>query len=386
MGETALISLTVFLLSYRFLLLLPFITKVFPFMGPQLSLILWMVILFYVIWFGIHGLYNYIFWRPNSAKTLLNMLNANVGTLSYSRLIIVFSIIGLIFTFIYLPHQLVPFFLSIIIAISVNRNYAPQRKWEITDPFSDGLFDDDDTSDSGNGEDDSISVKRNYSWSYSAFQGAKTDFNIELNFNPDDIEQLRRLNPFRNPLTKGYSATVRDMLNQEFGSEINEKHKPFAPPINEVLKKLKDAVSNKKLTRPEQLNYILSFVQGAINYVTDNESETLKKAGIEKEYCRFSRETLYDKEGDCDCKSELAAALFARLGLRVAYLTTNDHAFIGISAKSFPDLKQFLPEAFLEIKNEQFLCCETTATGWTIGKVSDSHRQLIEDSEIIQFT
>lgn len=386
MGETALISLFGYLVSYKFLLLLPFITNVFPFLGPQISLILWMMLMFYLIWKGIHLIYNYVLWRPFAVKTILNMLNANVGTLTYSRLTIVFSIIGMAFTIFYLPHQLVPFFLSIIIAFFVNRRFAPQRKWEITDPFADGLFDDD-GSDDDHSDDNYVenAVVREYNWSYSSFQGSTRNYLIQLKFNPYHIESLRNLNPFKGNPSKGYSATVKGMLEAEWNAEQSPAPEPFRPGLAEVLSKLKASIANRKFTRTEHLNFILSFVQGAITYVSDVESGTLNNIGIDKEYCRFSRETLFDQEGDCDCKSELAAALFAKMGLRVAYMTTADHAFIGISSSHFDELRQFMPEAFIKIKNEQFLCCETTASGWTIGKVGDSHRQELEDSEIIQF-
>jgi len=386
MGETALLSLTAYLFAYKLLLKIPFLTKVFPFMGEQLSLILWMVLLFFGIWLLIHAIYNYLFWRPEKFGILLNMLNANVGTLSYSRLIIVFSVIGLVFTFMYLPHQLVPFFIAIIIAVSVNRNFSPQRKWEIADPFSDNIFDTGGTSSSGEEGDDNYNlVRRNYKWSYSAFQGPKADFKIELDFNPSDIDELRQLNPFGKPRTNSYSATVKDMLEKEWYHELAAKPKPFTPLIEQVLNKLITAVGDRKFTSIEQLNYILSFVQESIQYVSDTESPTLIAAGINNEYCRFSRETLFDQEGDCDCKSELAAALFARLGLKVAYMTTENHAFIGISTDHFPNIQQYIPEAFIKVKDSHFLCCETTAGGWIIGQVADSHRKAIEDSEIITF-
>lgn len=313
------------------------------------------------------------------------MLNANVGTLSYSRLIIVFSIIGLILTFVFLPHQLVPFFVSILIAIPVNRNFSPQRKWEVADPFSDNLFDDDSSASSSDEEGNPNLLRRKYTWEYKTFQGAKADFTIELYFNPLDIEELRTLNPFRSPRHKNYSATVKDMLDLEWRHEVSVKPKPFTPLIEQVLDKLKVAARSQKLTRIEQYNYILSFVQGAINYVTDQESPSLIAAGISNEYCRFSRETLFDQEGDCDCKSELATALFARFGLKMAYMTTEDHAFIGFSTDHFPNLQQFIPEAYFSINDSLFLVCETTAKGWRIGQVAESHKKALADSEIIKF-
>ena len=385
MGETALASLAIYLFSYKLLLKIPFLSQIFPFLGEQLSLILWMILLFFGIWWLTHLIYNYILWRPEKIKILLNMLNANVGTLSYSRLIIVFSIIGLILTFVFLPHQLVPFFVSILIAIPVNRNFSPQRKWEVADPFSDNLFDDDSSASSSDEEGNPNLLRRKYTWEYKTFQGAKADFTIELYFNPLDIEELRTLNPFRSPRHKNYSATVKDMLDLEWRHEVSVKPKPFTPLIEQVLDKLKVAARSQKLTRIEQYNYILSFVQGAINYVTDQESPSLIAAGISNEYCRFSRETLFDQEGDCDCKSELATALFARFGIKMTYMTTEDHAFIGFSNDHLPTLHQFITETYFSINDSLFLVCETTAKGWRIGQVAESHEKALADSEIIKF-
>ena len=138
------------------------------------------------------------------------------------------------------------------------------------------------------------------------------------------------------------------------------------------------------LTKIEKLNMILGFVQEAILYKRDQESQSLINAGINKEYCRFSRETLFDQEGDCDCKSELTAALLAADRCRVAYCTTKDHAFIGLSSTDFCTLQSYLPDYFIDIRGEHFMYCETTGTGWMIGKVPDGfNRNEIQEVEII---
>lgn len=380
MGETAIASLLAYLTLYRVLLIVPFFSEMFPFLGPDFSLMLSMVLSFFALWWVFHTVYYSVTDRPPLARKLLNMLNANVGAPKYPRRIIFFSIVGLIITYIYLPMVLVPFFVTIIIAFIANIKIAPHRKWEIADPFSDVSFNEDED------EDTNQMITKEYLWQYNSAFNTLKHLKLSLKFEPDDIQALRDNNPFRHKTTASYTHIVKKMLLDGLGSEAGlTSRQPFRPSLQVVLNKLTKLGKGHALTEIDRLNFVLSFVQQTITYVIDEQSPALNSTGINSEYCRYPQETLFDQEGDCDCKSALAASLFARAGYTVAYFTTHNHAFIGISEKHLGQLGNFMPEAFLTINNKRFLVCETTASGWTIGKSDNEHAEgFIQEAEIIE--
>jgi hypothetical protein len=381
-AETVMSSLLIYLGFYYSLLKFSILKIIFPFIGPELSLIVMMILLFFGIWAIVHFTYNSVIGRPLWLKRILNMLNANVGTLGYSRWTILISTVGLILTIFYLPYTLFPFFLAVILALQINRKFFPQRRWELIDPFN--------NNDGGDGGDNAENEtgdfeERKYDWNMqSAFRSAS--FKMELYFDPQVIQDIRNVNPFKNPVPN-YAFTAKSMVVNELNARIDGLiGRAVFPQLSIVLSKFNKLASERKLTQIEKLNMILAFVQGAILYKADSDSQVLKDLGLEREYCRFSRETLYDQEGDCDCKSELASALFAKAGYRMAYAVTHNHAFVCFSANSLGGLVNYLQESFINIKGEQFLFCETTSEGWTIGKIPDNFdRNEIQEIEIIDF-
>lgn len=362
-AETVLISLLSYLLIYKWLFSWDFLTQAFPFIGPDLSQVVMVTMIFYAIWSIFHFSYFYFLNRPYVISRFLNMMNTNVGTLRYTRATTGLLVIGLIINLFYFPYILLPFFITTLTAILINRQAFPQRRWSILDPFEgeDERWEDGDTSEL---------EKRNYKWHLqSAFR--KADFSMDLFFHPEAIDRMRELNPFKSKTGGEYSDIVKGMLNNELSGNIDSQIQLKLPKLPEIINHLNFLLSRNRFSRVEKLNMILAFVQQSIAYKTDPESQSLIEVGISNEYCRFSRETLFDQEGDCDCKSELAAALFASAGYKVAYFTTKDHAFVGISGNDMIDLSTFIPGSGIKIGNEEFLYCETTGDGWTIGKVPE---------------
>ena len=121
-----------------------------------------------------------------------------------------------------------------------------------------------------------------------------------------------------------------------------------------------------------------------ITYCKDEDSAGIRFA---KEYMRYPDEVLYDKEGDCDCKSSLMAAIFHSLGYNVIVMLSEKigHAAIGIEFK--PEWLDLLKrkdsalreEAILrEYNGRKYLYCETTGDGYRVGHIG-------EDSSVADF-
>ena len=140
--------------------------------------------------------------------------------------------------------------------------------------------------------------------------------------------------------------------------------------VNMLADYMRAVAANAGCNELEILQFALDFVQTPnIEYRLDAES-----AGIDflKEYMRFPDEVLFDKEGDCDCKSSLMAALFHSMGYNVLIMLSAErgHAAIGLEFREdWRDLIQVEDiDSVLFLHNgRRYLYCETTGDGFRIG-------------------
>jgi hypothetical protein len=384
--ETALISLVVYLGLYKAITQIGFISTVFPFVGPEISTVLIMVLLFIGIWWMIHLIYNYILDRPYYLRQFLKMLNANVGTLAFVYPLIFISIVGFVLTIFVLPHILSAFFISILIAVFFNITRIPHVAWDIVDPFEDDSDTYTHSDDNDYSESEEELVEREFSWTINnSFKNFSAK--MSLPFFSSQIAELRKLNPFYSQSVYKYSETAGKMTESEINSELDEEFgATIVPDLDSIKDKFNRISAQHKLSKLEKMSMILGFVQQTIKYAKDTDSEALIKEGINKEYCRYSRETLFDKEGDCDCKSQLTATLLASFGYTVGYFTNETHAFIGIASSELENQSEHFQNMFFSVpgSDKKFLYCETTASGWSIGVIPPDFFPLkLEDHYII---
>jgi hypothetical protein len=101
---------------------------------------------------------------------------------------------------------------------------------------------------------------------------------------------------------------------------------------------------------------------------------------------RLPDEVLFDKQGDCDCKVSLTAALFHELGYNVIVMLseTIGHAAIGIECKDnwLKEIKvDNIDTVLREYEGKNYLYCETTGDGNRIGHIKEGSS--IHDFETI---
>ena len=154
--------------------------------------------------------------------------------------------------------------------------------------------------------------------------------------------------------------------------------------VREIATYIKERINEAKLPELDLIQFALDFVQTPnIAYNIDEKSSSIDFA---KEYMRFPDEVLYDKEGDCDCKSSLTAALFHELGYNVIVMLSEKlaHAAIGIECKEewLNVIKVDNIDTILkEYNGKNYLYCETTGDGYRIGQIEENSS--IQDFEII---
>jgi predicted transglutaminase-like cysteine proteinase len=114
-------------------------------------------------------------------------------------------------------------------------------------------------------------------------------------------------------------------------------------------------------TDVEKINFVASFVQ-SIEYMNDDpENESY-------EYPRYPIETLHDKQGDCEDKAILTAALLQSLGYNVSLLRLPQHMAVGVHLnESIPPYSYYIDEYY-------FL--ETTTIQMTVGKIPPEYEGL----------
>ena len=126
--------------------------------------------------------------------------------------------------------------------------------------------------------------------------------------------------------------------------------------IDKIIQNINNADRQRGFTEVQKLNFVTSFVQ-SLPYTEDIVTTSYD------EYPRYPVETLFDRGGDCEDTSILAAAILDKMGYDVALLLLRkaQHMAVGIS----------LPAAYgsyYEYQGKKYYYLETTGDGWQIGQ------------------
>ncbi|KUK40485.1 MAG: Copper amine oxidase domain protein, partial [Clostridia bacterium 62_21] len=150
----------------------------------------------------------------------------------------------------------------------------------------------------------------------------------------------------KRPPTDDYSVYVTDPADDAF--------------ISCLAARLKETAVREKYSPKQTVEFVVTFVQN-IKYAHDNVSK-----GVE-EYPGYPLETLVDQEGDCEDHSILLASVLKEMDYGVVLICIpGEHMAVGVKGKD-------LPGAYYEYEGARYYYVETTATGWSIGKIPDEY-------------
>lgn len=221
---------------------------------------------------------------------------------------------------------------------------------------------------------------RTYSWTLDSSQNTKLKGHLTLRFNLQYIEELRRANPYL--VTVGERDNVSN-LKQMYFYMLN--HPETVSNLVQIVQYINRECSRYGVREFDKLQFVLDFVQEPnIKYAYDEDCGEINNI---REYVRFPDETLYDRRGDCDCKSFLAASLFHLMGYNVLYMLSYKQRHAAICVEYDPrwqvllQNKKKLSDMYVEIAGRKYIFCETTSDGFRIGGIDEDLS--VKDFEII---
>lgn len=226
-------------------------------------------------------------------------------------------------------------------------------------------------------DDSEVSLEREgriYEWDLDSYLGNKLTGSFRLEMDGEALMSLREKNPFRTYGSDGrtYAEEVRLLFDYE----------QYTPNALDCVDELADYIleATKSLPEVDKLQFALDFCQQPnIDYRIDEKCASIFFA---KEYMRYADEVLFDKEGDCDCKTSLAAALMWCMGFNSAFLMSVKlgHAALGVecSADTITSVREALEargvpfvedDVVVEHEGIRYLFCETTGDGFKLGQI-----------------
>jgi len=365
--DTALLASFIFTVIY----FIPGIVKifdsyytVFPIIGRKWSYIVSVSGLYILLWMLLHLCKIARLSVSNDILAYLTMINRQTGIQRWGSLGILLSILGMIWSVLGNIYIYFPLFLGLFIGFVASRVFAAAETWYIEPRYREYRDERE-----GGEEDQEGDVIKDYVWKLDS-PLRDLSLSASVRYITGEIDKIRQENPFYQnweDASKNGKAVARKLVLT--GEQARQVH--------HIASYIMSTSRRERLTNFDVIQVALDFVQeGNIKYVLDEECQEINNA---KDYYRFPAECMFDKRGDCDCKSVLAAALMRNLGYPVLLLLSFEAGHAAIAVGGAPDLDQ-IPELFLiSYSGQKYYFCETTGEYWKVGQESSLARQMRED-------
>ena len=386
-----------------------------PAMGAIISYSVSMVLIYVLIWWLLLMIKTDLGNQNTTFMPLLQLINRNTGIKGWNSFLILVSAIGMAFTLFMKEgaggYVLFPLFLVIFFATFYNSVVFPGQPWQINNTLSDIIKPDQQTRRNRSQAQASTgkTINLEFNWDLSKVDGLGSTEIIKITgqVNEDDFKapyNIRNKNPFfgeENGTPKWQKVWNFDSQNppqatsinfDEFNKMIievvkNSPDKSQDDLIKSIIEKCNEVVQKNNLAHYELFNLITNFCQHQVNYKLDGESTSIGKNA--EEYVRFPIETLFDKEGDCDCYAALVYRIFKSLNLGVDDVKYGIADVVGVGKHAFllvkKDGKIPLTPNISTYNNlpglqGEYAFCEATSRGWKIG---DNNGFELKDIQIV---
>ena len=368
-GDTAL--LTSFIYTILFLVLYTVNTAILqmPLLGDDIAAVSILIAFYYVLWALVRLVKIDSIETSNSFQKRLDLFNKNLGLSVSNYTIIVLCIISIYFSLTVYDFDFIPLIWAIMWGVIVNMQLkGANAKWLISTTFNEKNDEEDDGEEIKNPPGD---ISRTYEWELDhTYSTQRLHGSLTLYFTGQEMADVRQCNPFfAQRKDKSDKEYILDMFN------FLKEHKRFLARTKYIAKYIHDTIVKNNLTPIDEIQFTLDFVQEP--NITFVKNENCKVVNHYKDYIRYPDETLYDKEGDHNSKSLLAAALFCTMGHNVMYLTSRkyQHAAIGIEVRAQEVENGWygsdIEEKIIRENGKCYIYCETTGDRFRIGKTID---------------
>lgn len=367
--DTALLSSVVYIVLYLSLYFSFEVIMRRTLVGDDVLALCMLCTMYFVLWALVRLIKIDCIESSKSFQKILDLFNKNLGLRWANLTIIILSPFAFYFSILSLNFEALPLIFAIAFGVLINMSLRGANKsWIISTSYNEK---DEDVEDE-EVENPVGDISRTYEWDIDATYNSTLQLHgsVTLYFTAQDMADMRQCNPFfAQRKDKSDKEYILDMFN------FLKEHRAFVARVKYIAKYINDTITNNSLTPLDKVQFTLDFVQEPnIRFVSN---KNCKSVNNYEDYIRFPDETLYDKEGDCNSKSLLAAMLFHVMGYNVMYLSSRKlkHAAIGIeiSAKEF-ETKLYssrTDDIFIRENGKYYIFCETTGDRFRVGKLID---------------
>lgn len=336
-----------------------------PLLGDDLMALFILIACYYLLWVIVRMIKIERIESSNSFQKTLDLLNKNLGLNGFNYAILILGVLAIYFSFFEYDFDLVPLIWAIVFGVAINMSLkGANSSWVISTTYNE-KEDEEEEEEVLNPKGD---IQRTFEWDLDkTYSTQQLHGSLTLYFTAQEMADLRQCNPFfTQRKDKSDKEYIFDMFN------FLKEHRHFNARIKYITKYINDTINKNNLTPMDKIQFTLDFIQEPnIRFVTNKDSKAIN---FYEKYIRYPDETLYDKEGDCNSKSLLAAVLFHTMGFNVIYLASRkyEHSAIGIEiSKNDIDNGWYgsnIDNALVTENGKSYIFCETSGDYFRIGR------------------
>lgn len=370
--DTAFVSMIIFVLIYLVFYSVYCAVLEMPFIGQSYEMGLTMACFYFVVWAIVRQLKIAGIESGNSFQPQLDLLNSRVGIGWITFVIGFFSILSIVVSIANGENnfELLPLQVVVLFGLIVNyfqRGEGISERWTIEDSYDKKKPEDEEETESKRVEPPAGTIQKTYEWELGSRTKKECFGQVAMSFDQKELARLRQANPF-------YSQRVDLPMGEYVKKMFN--YLTENPDAMHRTRWIAQCIQDqgRRLEKGDFYQFVLDFVQEPnIKFCADQDSKSIDYA---VHYMRFPDETLYDKEGDADCKAFLAAMIFHALGYNVLFMhsQTKKHTVIGVEPRHnwyeeffnrFDDVK--LDDVFVTEGGHRYILCECTGDDFFVG-------------------
>lgn len=366
--DTAFLSMLIYVLIYLVFYSVYCAALEMPFIGQSWQMGLSVALFYFAVWGVVRQVKIGFAESGFSIQPWLDLLNSKVGIAWITFVIWFFSIVSIVVSVCNGEnnYELLPLQVVVIFGLLQNRlqkGKGLSEPWVIRDKYEREKTEED--AELKLMKPPSGTIQKSYEWKLGSRSECERQGQFSMFFDAKDMAIQKHANPFYMQRVDMMMADcIKDMYSYLTERNVDAMHR-----VNWVAKCIME--QSQELSELDRIQFVIDFVQEPnIKYCLDQYSRSVDYA---VNYIRFPDETLYDKEGDADCKSFLAMMIFIAMGYNVVFMHSKikNHSMIAVCPKNSDCLAEFSKDSKMQMKGKTYIFCECTGNKFFIGTIAD---------------